>query len=296
MIFADPFDSLTEDYGATFRPQREWVQRRGLLLISAHFLSGGGAGAWLFAVLFAYRPGLFLGLAVVLLGGLAHLAFLGRVERFWRILLRVRSSWISRGLVGVGLFSVCAVLYLLSSSLPGEANPLQPLLLGLSLLGAAWTCVYKGFVWAVAKGIAFWNSALLPALCIAYALRGGMAALFLSLVFTGLTPGVGLVDLTRLWIGVSAATLVFLFLLVSLSTGATARSSVAEVARSKLSYAFYLGDVLFGLVLPVAIVMLPYLTPLALPLLGVIGIFSLVSDFFAMHSIARAGIYRPLLG
>ena len=134
MIFSDPFDSITQDVGAIFRPQREWAQGCGLFLISAHFLSGAGAGAWIFAVLFGFRPGLFLGLAVVLLGGLGHLAFLGKPSRFWRIVTRVQSSWISRGLVGVTLFSVCAFLYLVLTVLPNQAVAMQQALLVLSMI------------------------------------------------------------------------------------------------------------------------------------------------------------------
>ncbi|MBI2954524.1 MAG: polysulfide reductase NrfD [Chloroflexi bacterium] len=296
MVFSDPFDSLKEDLSATFRPQREWAQRRGLLLISAHFLSGVGAGAWLFSTILALRVGLFLGLAIVLLGGIGHLAFLGRPERFWRIITRVQSSWVSRGLAGITVFSVFAVAYLVLSAFPGQAGPLQQGALTLSLVGAVWICVYKGFVWAVAKGIPFWNSPLLPAIFILYALRGGIAILFVSLLFTAQPADVGPLELTKLWIGVSSGALILLYLTVMPTTGITASRSVSELMGGALSLAFYLGVVFLGLVVPIAIGGLGYLTTLAPPALAVIGISSLVGDFYTIYCIARAGVYRPLIG
>ncbi|MBI4594156.1 MAG: hypothetical protein HY728_08060, partial [Candidatus Rokubacteria bacterium] len=105
------YDRLLADLGATFRPQRQWVEGRGLYLIAGHFASGVGAGAWVFGAWFDYRPVLVLAIAAVALGGVFHLAFLGRPGRFWKM-FRVRSSWIARGFVGMNLFLPAAVLYL----------------------------------------------------------------------------------------------------------------------------------------------------------------------------------------
>ena len=41
--------------------------------------------------------------------------------------------------------------------------------------------VYMGFVYTASKGIPFWNSPLHPVLYMAYALRGGIAALLVTM-------------------------------------------------------------------------------------------------------------------
>ena len=92
-ILADPFDKLTADLNATFRPQREWIEKRGLFLVTAHFLSGTGAGAWFFSWLFEIPWGLKAGFLLVALGSVAHLVFLGQPKRFWRMLAHPRTSW-----------------------------------------------------------------------------------------------------------------------------------------------------------------------------------------------------------
>lgn len=297
MVFSDPSRNLLEDLGAVFRPQRQWSQGRGLLLITAHFLSGLGAGAWIVGAWLNFRPGLFVGLVAVLLGGIAHLTFLGRAERFWRIITRVQSSWISRGLLGITVFSIFAVVYLILSSVSGQDGPWQQVALGLSLLGAVWTGVYKGFVWASSRGIPFWNTALLPVVFFVYAIRGGIATLFVSLLLVGQTSGVALpgVELVKLWLGISSAALVVLYMLVMPGTGIAAGRSVAELVGGRLSVAFYIGTVFLGLLVPIGIGIWGFSSALSLPLLAIVGVSSLLGDYYTIFCVARAGIYRPLL-
>lgn len=288
-VFTDPFDVLLEDFQETARPQREWVDGRGLLLISGHFLSGVGAGGWLFASLFGFVPGEVASLLLVALSGLAHLLFLGRPERFWRM-VRVQSSWVSRGLAGMTLLLVSAVAYLAAG---GAGTAVGKTLWWLSIAGAAIVMLYKGNVYAVCRAIPFWNSPLLPVLYVAYALRGGAALLLLFLPWNG--PGIhaGLVEIVELWVGVSAAVCVVFYLAIMRSSSVGARRSVDDLLRGRVMRAFYLGVVLVGLVIPLAIGAWNVVTPVSLLALAAVGVASLVGDFYVKYSIAKAGRYLP---
>jgi hypothetical protein len=112
MAHTEPFQIRIGDLRERFRPQREWAEGRGLLLIVAHFLTGSGAGAWLVAVLLGLTTGLMMGFALVAVGAFFHLLFLGRPERFWRMMKGFATSWISRGIIGVTLFLASAAFYL----------------------------------------------------------------------------------------------------------------------------------------------------------------------------------------
>ena len=58
MAVAEPFQVRITDLRQRFRPQREWAEGRGMLLILAHFFTGTGAGAWLLALsVLAGAPG-----------------------------------------------------------------------------------------------------------------------------------------------------------------------------------------------------------------------------------------------
>ena len=85
-VFQDPFDTIHEDVRSVFRPQREWINRQGLILVAAHFLSGIGDGAWIMSWLLKSSPGLLLGFLAVGLSGIAHFFFLGTPLRFWRMI------------------------------------------------------------------------------------------------------------------------------------------------------------------------------------------------------------------
>lgn len=295
-VWENPFDKLPEDLRATLRPQREWVAGRGVFLLLGHFLSGAGAGAWLFSVYFGLPAGMFLSLMVVALGGVAHLLFLGRMERAWRIVRRPHSSWISRGLLSMALFLASGGLYLLLEQSGTAATGLGRVLLGLSLVGMAGILVYKGFVYAVSRAIPFWNTPLLPPLYIAYGVRGGAAILLMAAAL-----GVGGVELRpleliKLWVVVSSAVLVLIYLAGMSSSGVAARRSVAELLGGRASLAFYGGVVALGLAVPIGLGLFSYYGSVSMAVLGLVGLSSLIGDFYVKYCVARAGIYLPLSG
>jgi formate-dependent nitrite reductase membrane component NrfD len=282
-------DRLLADLGATFRPQRHWVEGRGVLLILGHFLSGVGAGTWLFSLWLGYRPGLITAVGTMAAAALAHLFFLGHPERFWRM-FRVRTSWIARGFVGMNLFMVGAVLNFV---LP--AGVLRSLALTLATAGAAIIIVYKGNVYAASRGVPFWNSPLLPVLYATYAIRGGLALLLVVLPLSGGGVQTRWMELLELWVAVSAAVMLGFYLGVMRTTNVAARRSVAELTGGRAALVFYLGTVGAGLIVPILVGMAGLAGPVPRLLLALTGAFSLAGDFFAKYAIARAGIYVPIM-
>jgi formate-dependent nitrite reductase membrane component NrfD len=282
------------DLRQRFRPQREWAEGRGLLLITAHFFTGTGAGAWFFAALLDFSPGLPLGFTLVAMGAVLHLFFLGRPERFWRMAQGFRTSWISRGLLGMTLFLVIAPAYLLLALLAAQNTAIGATLLALSLLGALWIVIYKGFVWASSKGIPLWNTPLIPVLYIAYALRGGASALVIMAALATLTSPMELLEPIKLWLAVSTCLLVVVYIEVMRGSGTTALRSVEIMLFGRVAVSFYVGAVLLGLLLPISIGGLTYFTGLSPALLALLGLFSLLGDLSIIYCIAKAGLYRPL--
>jgi len=283
------YDRLLADLGATFRPQRQWIEGRGLFLIVGHFFSGVGAGAWLFALWFDQTPGLVAAIAAVALAGVFHLLFLGHPERFWKM-FRVRSSWIARGFVGMNLFLAGALLYLIY-----PAGGVGKLFLAISLLGSAILIVYKGNVYAASKGIPFWNSPILPVLYATYAIRGGVAALLILAPFSGNGINEQSIGLIELWIALSAAVMLGFYLGVMKNTTIAARRSVEELMSGRVALTFYLGTLGAGLVVPIAIGVVGLTGSLSQVALVVVAALSLIGDFFAKYAIAKAGIYVPLM-
>ncbi|MCC6142899.1 MAG: polysulfide reductase NrfD [Candidatus Hydrogenedentes bacterium] len=300
MTTSAKYEQLLQDLRKDLRPQREWGEGRGLFLVIGHFVVGVASGAWLLSVFYAYPAGLALAYILAALGGAAHLAFLGHPGRFWRMATKVRSSWISRGFVGLSLFLLGGLLYLIPVFLPGTFWGPDSLLskLGyvLAFAGTLALMGYMGFVYTASKAIPFWNSPLHPVLYIAYALRGGVAALLLTLwaVDGGPVPGAGLL---LLWLGVTGAVVVMFALEIhgALTSGnAAARRSVHELLAGRVAVYFYGGTLAIGLAVPAWLALAGLGGPLSMGALAMIGLASVVGDFFMKYSTIRAGIRLPV--
>ena len=291
MNASDILDVRRTDLRSEYRPQREWIDGRGLLIVIAHFFSGIGAGAWLFSVWLDFPAGMLLALICVgLLSGLAHLAFLGRFERFWRMLKRPHRSWISRGIWGIGIFGVGAVGALLGPPAWKGA------MVGLSLVGCAIILLYEGFVYAASRAIPFWRTRLLPILYIAYGLRGGAALLLVLAAFGGTTFELAAIEAIKLWVVASTAVLVLLYLVAAKRAGGAAAHSVSRLIAGPISPAFYGGTVLLGLLVPLGLGMARELGTGGLSVLALIGVSSLIGDFYVKYCVVKAGTYVPLRG
>ena len=293
------YEQLIQDLRRDFRPQREWGEGRGLFLVIGHFLVGVAAGAWLFGLIFNYTPGLIAGFILAGGGGIAHLAFLGRPERVLNMVYRVRTAWISRGFVGLTLFLVGAALYLpplvltgwpwAADSVPGYVG------WGMAACGMVVLIVYMGFVYEASKGIPFWNSPLHPVLYMAYALRGGIAALLVTMALFD-APSAGATRLITIWTAITAVVIVlFILEIQGALTGGNpaARQSVRDMLAGRMAVYFYVGTLLIGLVVPL-VLLSGHIAPLSVGVLAAIGLFSALGDFFMKYTTIRAGIYLPL--
>ena len=293
------YEQLIQDLRRDFRPQREWGEGRGLFLVIGHFLVGVAAGAWLFGLIFNYTPGLIAGFILAGGGGIAHLAFLGRPERVLNMVYRARTAWISRGFVGLTLFLVGAALYLpplVLTDWPWAADSVPGYLgWGMAACGMVVLIVYMGFVYEASKGIPFWNSPLHPVLYMAYALRGGIAALLVTMALFD-APSAGATRLVTIWISITAVVIVlFILEIQGALTGGNpaARQSVRDMLAGRMAVYFYGGTLLIGLVVPVALLS-GYIAQLSVGVLATIGLFSALGDFFMKYTTIRAGIYLPL--
>jgi formate-dependent nitrite reductase membrane component NrfD len=293
MAAADRLQLLRRDLAQVYRPQREWIEGRGVLIVVAHFFSGIGAGAWLLSALFEVRAGLWLGLFCVgVCSGLAHLAFLGRPERFWRILRRPNASWISRGIWSIGILLASGGAYL-ALELPGMG---RSLLLLLSLAGAVGVLLYEGFVYAASVAIPFWRTPLLPLLYVAYGIRGGAALLLVLAALGGASFDFEAMEAIKLWVMASTALLVALLLVRARSRGGAAERSMRRLLFGPIAPAFYGGTLLLGLVVPIALGTAHAFGAGGLALLAVIGGASLLGDFYVKYCVVKAGVYVPTLG
>ena len=294
------YDQLIQDLRSDLRPQREWCEGRGMFMVIGHFVVGVAGGTWLFSLFYGVRMGLALAFVLAGLGGLLHLANLGRPARAWKMMLQFKRSWISRGFFGLSFFLAGAFLYLPPMFFPGflwgSGSAIAAVGNVLALVGTLTMIGYMGFVYTASKGVPFWNSPLHPALYVAYALRGGIAGLLLTLAVSGQDfPAIA--NLLLLWSVITAIAILFFALEVhgALTSGnAAAQQSVHELFAGRVAIYFYGGTLLLGLALPAWLAWTGLSGPLSLGAMALLALASACGDFFMKYSTIRAGVYLPV--
>lgn len=289
------YEQLIADLRSDYRPQREWGEGRGILMVIGHFLVGVAGGTWLMSSIYGVVAGLMVAYLLAILGALAHLVFLGRPERAIKMMRRVRTSWISRGFVGLSLFLVGGGIYL-AITLLSLSGLWSVVALAGNIVAAVGTVAiigYMGFCYTASKGVPFWHSSLHPAVYIAYAIRGGIAVLLVI----GAVSGEFASDwLLQMWTGVTALVTLFFALEIqgALSSGnIAARWSVRDLLAGRLALSFYGGTLALGMLVPVLLLTNSASHPPIV--MAILGIASVSGDFFMKFSTVKAGVYLPLL-
>jgi formate-dependent nitrite reductase membrane component NrfD len=275
--------------------QTEWIDRRGVFLWVAFYAGALGGGLYLVSLYFNSLWGMFLSwLIIAAVKGGAHLFDLGKPLRFWRMVFRPGSSWLSRGIIFELSFLAAGALQIASSIwLPGSAaETIFKILAGMAALGVAG---YTGFVLKKVKGVPFWNSALLPLL---FALYGILCGLGLAVVI-GLNSSavnVAAAETGSRWLLVINAMLIIVYLRSAANRGATGRRSVMEQMRGSLAPIFWTGIVALGIIIPVAIAFSSNLFGNISSVLLIGGVAGeLIGGLSLGYCVLKAGAYKPLI-
>lgn len=282
--------STVDQFVVGFDRQREWIERRGLLLLTAFYLGGVGGGLFLTSLIIGWKEGIPIALGIVAVGkGSAHLMFLGRPLRAWRALKRPHSSWISRGIYFMALFVVLGILYYVYYGNTG--------LQVASAFFAFALVIYTGFALAASPGIPFWSNPLVPIIFAAASLTAGAAfaeAAHAINTETVITYADRLETLGMI-MGTVMVVLLFTYFVGNYMSTLAAKESVVYLARGAMSAAFWAGVVLLGIVIPLAILVPAFLGEVATGWLAVAGISELCGSFALRYSLLKAGIYPPVI-
>lgn len=285
--------------------QKEWTGEgergfRDFLLIPAIFFGAVSPGLFISALLTGYTAGLWISLAMNFAGyGITHLLFLGRMERFWRAILNVKTSWISRGFLFNALFSIFGLLVAVAESGIAPAlggAPFRSVLILLGLASAVLFAAYPGFMLSIVKAIPFWRSTLEPVIFFLQGLLGGIA---LQVLLMPAASGTAAVPLIK--VNFALALLVLLLfmaaLLVKALHGGTEKTSVEFLTRGEFSSIFLGGAIAAGLVVPVFAIAAGLLVPFDFQEFKVIYYVAMAMElagiYLGKYSILRAGAYSP---
>jgi formate-dependent nitrite reductase membrane component NrfD len=275
--------------------QTEWIDRRGVFLWIAFYTGGLGGGLYLVSLFFNSLWGMLISwLIIAVIKGGTHLIYLGKPLRAWRIISRPQTSWLARGFLFVVAFvGFGAIQLLLSWQMPGSAAEIVfKVLTGIMAFAVA---IYTGFVLKNAKGVPFWNSALLPLLFILCGVLGGFG-LSVVIALNG-----GGIDLARAeagsrWLLAANILLIVIYLWRASLREAVGKQSVLEQINGSNSAAFWGGVVVLGIIVPVLITIASFAVndlPSALLITGVIC--EVIGGLALRYIVLKAGAYKPLV-
>jgi formate-dependent nitrite reductase membrane component NrfD len=298
-----PMITMPYEWMVSHTPQRRWIDGKGVLLWLAFFFIELGAGLYLVSLFAESLAGMALGWVLcILVGGALHLAFLGKPSRFWRGILRPNTSWISRGLIFVILFSALGVVQIAPPLLAPGAAPYSSHALAFKILLAPVSFVlviYAGFAMNYVNALPLWNTALLPVLYMVASLWGGLEVLLGLRLLTGnAATATELEPLIRLFM-IGYVVLVFVYLWSALyATTTAAKESVRRVLRGPLAPTFYVGVVLVGMIVPLVISGFSYSVGIHGPTVSLfhVGILAgLVGDLAVRYCLLKGAVYAPLI-
>lgn len=289
MVISPPRPLPRSQFRIGYTVQQEWRW----LITAAFFFGSAGAGLFLFSFAVDFPEGALAGLlAVAVLKTTAHLLFLGKPLRFWRAVVRWRTSWISRGVVAMSAFSALAFVYLVPFIFSVSESAATNAFGYAAAVCAFLVMVYDGFVMKTSRGIPFWQSWLTPLLVLGYAALGGATLVLVLRAATGREFSRAAVDGVELGLVVVNLILVGVYLFTAQVRAAAAAFAARMLTRGPLGIVFLVlavGTGLFG-TLALGGAAAATGSDVALALAATCDLSGHFAVFFA---ILAAGVYAP---
>jgi formate-dependent nitrite reductase membrane component NrfD len=257
---------------------------------------GIGAALFLLSSWLDATTGMIAGLALVALGVLALFLHLGHPLKFWRVMAKSKSAWISQGAASTGVFMVVGVLSLVvtghrSFSIGFEA---------LAFVGAIAILLYSGLILSSMQAVPFWNNAIIPVAFFFQSFASASLLCVLILLFDAERASSRLA-----LVPVAAGLILFVSLLMVVFLKSAPRAgaggeSLAFLTTGSMRRRFIWIVLFVGLMLPFMALIVYSSTVssvknLALGVAMAGALLRVVGDVVFRYSIIRSGIYEPLI-
>lgn len=288
--------------------QRDWTGKgergfRDQMLMPAIFFGAISPGLFLSSLITGFIPGLWFALIMNILGyGVTHLLYLGKMERFWRGLLNIKHSWISRGMFFNVLFTLFSTLYVCMVTFGGSVvdNSTGYALRIAGVISAVLFLAYPGFMLSFVKAIPFWRSMVEPVLFFLQGIMGGIAVQFILGIVYPLQGDLSVILLKTNYILLISITVIILSALIVKSLhGGAERVSVEYLVKGQGAQFFMGGAVIGGLLLPLIllsiIVVYTEVSANLYLLLYPAMALELMGIYLAKYGFIIAGTYTPTM-
>jgi Fe-S-cluster-containing dehydrogenase component/formate-dependent nitrite reductase membrane component NrfD len=222
---------------------------------------------------------------------------LDRPARFFSILTRPQwKSWLTRGaFILISFTAVAGSWFLLEGSIELgwlQFNPpgwLRLLILAVGFVLAILSAIYTAFLFGQAEGRDLWQSSLLPFHLVVQAFMAGSAALLLLAIYMGPPPGFAAAVLAMF--GIALILDLFITLVGEFSmphASELAARAAHQISHGKYRLHFWVGAILVGHVLPLALLISGFFVPFNQPVLVITAAAALVGLFYYEYAFVMA--------
>jgi formate-dependent nitrite reductase membrane component NrfD len=285
-----PFDFMVK-----YQQQKDWIDGRGNFIAFAFFLGGISGGLYLAAAYFDNLLGMFIAWLLAGCMGVSYMIHLTHPVRFWRMLMKPKTSWIARGFIFIMLFiGFTTVQLILSQWVPQATGAITALKVVAGVFAFAQS-IYTGFAVSYVNAIKVWNSAIVPILFVTCGISGGLAILLAVMMGQDSSQIVMLENIIRVVL-IAFAVIVGVYLWNATYSSIAAKDAVVRLIGGALAPLFWIGVILFGIVVPVVISVTTYFTgEAASGFLVTAVVCEIIGGLALRFAILKAGVYAPLL-
>jgi formate-dependent nitrite reductase membrane component NrfD len=288
--------------------QREWIEKRGILIWISEVFSSLGSGLFLVSLFMNSWWGLLIGWLIIMFLKLPiHVVYLGKPWRFYRLFPPFsnawKTSWFARGVLFSLLFGVFAFIQIVAGQ-PFIANWIghsvaDPIYYTFGILGGIFALgvgVYGGLMMNYCRGIPFWNQGLLPVVFVLAGVADGLG-LIMGISLAGGDASVTVAEVASRFLLLANIFLIICYLISANYTSVVSRFSIKELIAGPESFAFWVVLIGIGLIVPATISVVNILQGAdASSILLITAIICHTLGAFALkYCVLKVGIYRPLL-
>lgn len=298
---------VTHDWMVKPMHQREWIEQRGVLIWISEVFSAIGSGLFLVSLFLNSWWGLLIGWLIIMILKLPiHIAYLGKPWRFWRLFPPFsnawKTSWFARGVLFSVLFGMFAFVLLvighpfisglIGTSIAFPIYIIFGILSGISALGIA---IYGGMMMNFCKGIPMWNQGLVPIIFVLAGVADGLG-LVMGIGLAGGDANVAMASVASRYLLLINIFLIISYLISANYTSNISKLSIKELLAGPEAFAFWVGLILVGLIIPGIIDIVTIIVGGEVSVLLIIAIVGHTLGAFALkYVMLKIGIYRPLL-
>jgi formate-dependent nitrite reductase membrane component NrfD len=281
------------EYMVKYTQQKNWIDGRGNFIAFAFFLGGISGGLFIAAAYFDSLLGMFIAWILALLMGVSYMIHLGQPSQFWRMFMKPRTSWISRGFIFIMLFIGFTFITLILAKWFPDANSAITTFKVLAGIFAFAQSIYTGFAVSYVSAIKLWNSAILPILFVVCGFSGGLAVL-MGISLGGSESQIVIIEnMTRITL-IAFAVILIVYLWNTTYSNIAARDAVARLLGGNIATIFWIGVVLCGVAIPVTISVVTYFAEASSALLLTAVVTEIIGGLALRYVILKGGIYIPL--